>query len=152
MVTPQTSRVSKRERRVQHQGESDALLRPPRQRSAEADVVLVSVELDVRRGESDEQECQERGGSDVRVEIAVVPPAYTIVEPDAVVVLGFDAAVANAAVVGAGRAPDLAAFAVFGGDFHCCCLLLLAGFGVRKGFVGGEGADHDPGCCGWADG
>ena len=68
----------------------------------------------------------------------VVTPPDAVVQPDAVVVLRFDAGVADAAVVGAGRAPDGAGFAVFSRDLHGL-RGGTGGWGGVAGFSGGSG-------------
>lgn len=60
-------------------------------------------------------------GCDEGKEIAVVSAPYAVVEPDAVVVLGFDTVVTDSAMMASGWSPEVACFAVFGRHFHCCC-------------------------------
>jgi len=66
-------------------------------------------------------EAEDSAGRDKGKEVPVIAPAYTIVEPDAMVVLRFDAVVAYSAMVTPCWAPDIASFAVFSRNFHCCC-------------------------------
>jgi len=54
-------------------------------------------------------------------------------------ILGFDAVVADTAVVAAWGTPDVAGFAVFGRHF-------------KGAVLGGRGTDHDPVCCWRAEG
>ena len=67
----------------------------------------------------DDKQAQQGRGRDKYKEETVVAASDAIVEPNTVVILCLDAIVANPTVMGAGRAPDVAAFAVFGGHLHC---------------------------------
>ena len=119
MVAEQTARVRQGEEGVEEKRESHAFLRAAFEAGGEGDVVALRVEADVGEGEGEEEEGEEGGGGDVGEEEAVVAAAHAVVEPDAVVVLRFDACVADSAVVCSGGTPDVAGFAVFCWDFHC---------------------------------
>ena len=104
--------------------------------------------------EDDEQNAAHGGEPDVGEEEAVVPPPDAIVEPDTVMVLRLDASVADAAVVGAWRTPDIATLAVFRRDFHGSSVASLLGFRVVGGGRAGrrKGLDHYPFGGRWAHG
>jgi hypothetical protein len=72
----------------------------------------------VREAEGKQHQAQQRRGGDVGEEVPVIPPSDTIVQPDAMMILRLDARIADSAVMCARRAPDVAAFAVFGRDLH----------------------------------
>lgn len=69
--------------------------------------------------EGKEEKAEEGGEEDVGEEVAVVAAADAVVQPDAVMILSFDAGITHPAMVGAGWAPDVAGFAVLGRYFHC---------------------------------
>jgi len=75
-----------------------------------------------------------------REEVPVVAPSDTVVQPYTMVVLRLDAVVADATVMGARRAPYVAAFAVLGWDFHCGA---LASLGDHRCPFGCGGADRE---------
>ena len=79
---------------------------------------------------SGSEEAKDSGSSHEREEISVIASSNAIIQPHTVVVVGFYTIVADAAVVPARGAPEVAGAAVFCGDFH-------GGYGV--GFT--EGAD-----------
>ncbi|KFY21059.1 hypothetical protein V493_07584, partial [Pseudogymnoascus sp. VKM F-4281 (FW-2241)] len=99
MVKEQRSRVRERNSRV-HKERKDALLAGDG-----------AAEIKDRHG------CP---GRDKGEEIPVVATADAVVEPHAVVVVRLDAVIADAAVVAAGRTPDMTGLAVFDGDLHGC--------------------------------
>ena len=118
MIHEQTPRIRQREQTEHEHCKSHPFLRPPAQGGAEGDGVVGSVVAHVHQREGDEEEGEEGGEGYVGEEKPVVPAPHAVVEPDAVVVLCFDASVADATVVCAGRAPDGAGFAVFCRDLH----------------------------------
>jgi len=117
----------------------------------EADVVISSVACDMCNCAGEEKDSEEGCKTHVREKIAVVAPPDAIVQPDAVVVLRFDACVADATMVGTWGAPDRTGFAVFSWDFHGCgqdrCIrwgrVLLLLFWVG-GWGRGESFHHYP--------
>jgi hypothetical protein len=72
----------------------------------------------VSKAGAEEEETEEGGSTDEYKEVAIVTATDTVVQPDAVMILGFDAVVANTTMVRTWGPPDIAAFAVFGRDFH----------------------------------
>lgn len=90
----------------------------------------------VEEAQYNEIQSENGGGSHEREEVPVVAAPDAVVKPDTVVVLGFDAVIADAAVVAARRAPDAAGAAIFYGDFE----VDLGGFrGLDKGPAVGRG-------------
>lgn len=85
---------------------------------AERDGLATRVDKDLSEGCAEEIERNERGRGDEGEEVAVVPAANAVIEPDAVMIVRLDTVVAEAAVVSPGRAPDIAGAAVLDGDFH----------------------------------
>lgn len=65
-----------------------------------------------------EIQAENGGGCHECEKVPVVAAANAVVKPDTVVVLCFDAIVADAAVVAARRTPDAAGTAIFYGDFE----------------------------------
>lgn len=115
VVAHQRGRVQEAEAPVEHHGEGHRVVVDG---LGEGGVLAVHVDEDLREGGADEEEGEQRGGRHEGEEVAVVAPPDAVVEPHAVVVRGLDAVVAHAAVVRAGRPPDVAGLAVFGWHFH----------------------------------
>jgi hypothetical protein len=67
-----------------------------------------------------EQEAQKSERANKNKEVTVVATANAVVDPDTVMVLRLDTVVTDAAMMGARRAPDIAAFAVLCWNFHGC--------------------------------
>ena len=115
VIAHQRGRIDEGEEAVDEHGKGDAEVADG---LGKRDPLEVLVDEDLGERRPGEVEPQERGAADKSKEIAVVATAHTVVEPDAVVVLGLDAVVAQAAVVSAGRPPDAACLAVLGGHLH----------------------------------
>ncbi len=115
VIPHQRGRIDEGNDTIDEHGKGDAEV-ADRLRKRDPLEVLVDEKLGERRPR--EVKTEERGAADKSKEIAVVATTHTVVEPDAVVVLGLDAVVAQAAVVGAGRPPDAACLAVLGGHLH----------------------------------
>ncbi|KFY06261.1 hypothetical protein V492_08095 [Pseudogymnoascus sp. VKM F-4246] len=117
MVKQQRRRIRQRERRIDQQRKYAPLTRYSRAESA-PDIAADDVKLDDRS--SDAVHSHQRSSRYEGEEIPVVPPPHTVVQPHAVVVVRLDAVIADAAVVAAGRAPDMTGLAVFHGHLHGC--------------------------------
>lgn len=115
VVAHQRGRVEEGDEAVDDHGEGHAEVADG---GAEGDFLALLVNEDLSEGCPSEVEPKECGAADEGEEIAVVATADAVVEPDAVVVLGLDAVVAQAAVVRPRGAPDVACFAVLGGHLH----------------------------------
>lgn len=77
----------------------------------------VDEELSETSGDGDEAE--ESRGTNVSEEVAVVASTDTIVEPDAMMILSFDAIITDTTMMTTRWTPDVAGFAIFGRYFHC---------------------------------
>jgi hypothetical protein len=135
VVSPQRSRVHESKEPEDEHGEGDSVLINRMRTRA---VVLPPPCPDMPCARSEEVYPHERATGNESEEVPVVPSSHAVVEPEAMVVLRLDAVVADAAVVAARRAPDVAGFAEFGRDFEGAVL-------------GGRGPDHYPVGCGRSD-
>jgi hypothetical protein len=78
-----------------------------------------SPDENVREGSSEKKEAQQSCRTHKDEEVAVVAATHAVVEPNTVMVLSFNAVVADTTVMRARRSPYVAAFAILGGNFHC---------------------------------
>lgn len=108
--------ISRGEEGVDDHGEGDA---PGVDGGAEGRVVAVHPEEDVRQARAKEVETEQRATEHKGEEVSIVAASDAVVQPHAVMILGLDTIVADAAVVCARRAPDVTRLAVLGWDLHC---------------------------------
>lgn len=118
MVSHQRSWIGNGKDRVDDHRERDA---PMIYTFRKTDMALICIHNNLRQTRSKYIKSQKRTCRKEHEEIPVIATAYTVVDPDAMVVLRFDAVVADAAVVAPGWSPDIAGFAVLCGHFHGCC-------------------------------
>jgi hypothetical protein len=72
----------------------------------------------VREASTEQKQSEERRGTDKNEEVAVVAASNTIVEPHAVMILGFHTIVTHTTVMRTWGAPDVATFAILSRHFH----------------------------------
>jgi hypothetical protein len=116
MIEAETERVWESKNAKDDHGKGDA---PFADSFAKAHIVASPPDQNVCKAGSNEKHAQNSGRCNKGEEVAIVASSDTVVEPDAVMILRFYAVVADTTVVGARRAPNVAAFAVLGGYFHC---------------------------------
>ena len=115
MINPQTCRIRRSQKAVDKKGEGHS---PSVNRLCEGDVTRRSISEAMAETGEGQEEAKECCGADESDEISVVAPANTIVDPNAMVVLGFYTIIANSAMVTPGRSPDVAGLAVFCRHVH----------------------------------
>ena len=95
---------------------------------------------DVPNACAEEVDSQKRSAKHESEEVAVVPPADAVVEPDAVMVLSLDTIIAYSAVVAARWTPDIACLAVFGRNLECTirCGVVLYDYPLGHGWSWGK--------------
>lgn len=114
--------------------------------------MLIRVRDDVSDGECDQAESHDAAKTDKGEEISVVSSADTVVQPYTMMVLGFNAGVADSTVVGSWWTPDFASLTVLRRHFHsrgrtarsCRTLLRSVSFQIGFHLFGWECLHHDP--------
>ncbi len=85
---------------------------------AEGYSFLIHVDDNLGEGGSKEEESHERPGAHEREEVAIIPTANAIVEPNAVVIVSLDAVVTDSTVMSPGRSPNITCPAIFHWHLH----------------------------------
>ena len=117
VVGHQRGRIQERQKAVDDHGEwypevADGL--------AEGHILLILVYGELPQRGADEVHGEKGGRRHEGKEVSVVPPPDTVVNPNAMVVLGFHAVVTDAAMMGSGRPPEVTRLTVLRGDLHRC--------------------------------
>lgn len=92
------------------------------------------VDQNVCEASPDQEQRKDRAGANEGKKVAVIPPANTVVQPNTVVVKGFNTVIADTAVIAARRPPDVTCFAVLNRHIH-------------SGYIRCSKLDHDPIVC-----
>lgn len=116
MVSHQCGRVEKGEKAVDDHGERNAELAD---RFGGGNALAIGMHEDLCQRRPSEEYSKKRRTADECEKVSVIPAANTVVEPDTVMILGFNTVVAKAAVMGTRRPPDITRPAVLGRDLHC---------------------------------
>lgn len=118
VVEHEGSWVRRGQRAVHHHGEWSATIGNG---ITKGDIVGLAIYENLRQAGANEEETKESCCRDKGEEVTVISTANAIIEPDAVMVVTFDAIIAHATMMTTRGSPDITRLAVLDGDFHGSC-------------------------------